>query len=101
MLIFQFQYEHLDEEEYELIPDFGEFLKDIVYSEIFTNMNILKIKLRIPYVYTVPWIQWIKRKITIEQIMDNIRNTFKFVEHKDNVWILELDTSNLIPNTRN
>lgn len=100
MLIFQFEYEKLNEEEQELIYDFGEFLKDIVYSEIFTKTNMLKIKLRIPYLYTVRWIQWIKRKITIEQIFDTINNSFKFVKHKDNIWILELDTSVLIPNTQ-
>lgn len=99
MNILQFQLEEFTEEEYNLIPKFCKLLSDMIFVEINTRIIKLKIQLRIPYLYKVPWINWKIKNITTKQILDTIYNSFTYSEHRNNVFILNIDTQTLIPNT--
>lgn len=99
MNLLQFQFEKLTEEEYEIIPEFCEMLKDFIYGDINTKLNRTKVKLRIPYLYKVSWINWKKPVITTGEIMETIYEAIKYVEYKDNVFRLQINPDIMIPNT--
>ena len=99
MMISQFQFTNISDEEIEIIPEFGDFLIDYIYEKINTKFNRLKINTKIKYLYTVQWISWKKKEIDIDIILEAIYNSIIFREYKDNIWKIEIDSSAKIPNT--
>ena len=99
MNILQFQLEEITEEEYNLIPKFCKLLSDMIFTEINTSIVKLKIQLRIPYLYKVPWINWKIKNITTKEILNTIYDSFTYSELKNNTFKLNINTQNLIPQT--
>lgn len=102
MLLFQFQFSQVEnEKEYEIIPNFCKWLCEQVYARIDTAVNRRKIQLRISYLYTVPWIKWLKPVyIDTEMIMESIHKSLTYKQYRGNVWKIETNTTMLIPNTK-
>lgn len=101
MILFQFQFSNIEnDKEYELIPHFCRWLCEQIYARIDTTINRKKIQLRLKYLYTVPWIKWIKHKYTdTETIMNTIHKCLFYKQYRGNVWKIQTDTNIVLPNT--
>lgn len=99
MNILQFRLENITEEEYDLIPKFCRLLNDMIFTEINTYTNRIKIQIRIPYLYNVPWINWKKKDITAKDILQTIFDSMSFTEYRNNLYKIDINTQTLIPNT--
>ena len=101
-MLLQFQFTQFgSEEEYEIIPDFCEWLGNQMFEYINTKINRKKIELRINYLYKVPWIKWATKSsyIDVEMIMKAIYQSITFEEYRNNLWKINIDENVLIPNT--
>ena len=100
MLIRQFQFINISDEEIELIPDFCEFLCQTMFEKIDTKINRRKIQLRISYLYKVPWIEWKRNEVIgVKEIMKSIFDSFSYDEYKNNIWKIYTNSNVYIPNT--
>lgn len=100
MLILQFQFTNVRDDELNIIPEFIEWISDQIFQYINTSINRKKIQLRINYLYQVKWIDWINtRYIDTQSIMEAIYDSFTYKQRKDNTWIIEIDNNIRIPNT--
>lgn len=100
MLLMQFQFVGTNEYESELIPEFCEWISNQIFQEIDTNNNKLKIKNKIKYLYTVPWIRWSTNKKTdADTIMSTIRKSISYRKLKDNTWNIYINDSIRLKNT--
>lgn len=102
MMLLQFQFTQFgSEKEYEIIPDFCEWLGNQMFEYINTKINRKKIELRINYLYKVPWIKWATKSsyIDVEMIMKAIYQSITFEEYRNNLWKINIDENVLIPNT--
>lgn len=98
MLIRQFQFTGIAEEELEIIPDFCEWLCQQMYSYIDNKINRRKIQLRLNYIYQVSWIEWKKNKyIGVSEIMEAINKSFSYEEYRNNTWKIQTNSKVLIP----
>ena len=89
MLIRQFQFTNITEEELEIISDFCEWLCQQMYSYIDNKINRRKIQLRLNYIHQVPWIEWKKNKyIGVSEIMDAINKSYKLGTYLSDVKII-------------
>lgn len=102
MLIIQFQFSEVDnEDEYNLIPDFCEWICEQMYQKLDTKINRRKIQLRIKYLYNVSWIHWIKKPkfIDTQTIMETIHKSFKYEQYRKGIWTIRTDINVTIPGT--
>ena len=77
MLILQFQFTNVRDDELNIIPEFVEWISDQIFQYINTSINRKKIQLRINYLYQVKWIDWINTKyIDTQSIMEAIYDSF-------------------------
>lgn len=104
MVILQFQFTDLQEEERQLIPDFCDWLKMFMFNKLYSKMNMRKIGLRLEYIENndLPWISWKPNKkydTTVMDLIENIIDSIIATPHKNNVWKLETDNVTVIPNS--
>ena len=103
MMILQFQFTNLEENEKEIIPDFCEFLKSLMLAKLNTKINRKKISLRLKYLEEeVSWINWNGSKkydTTTSDLIDTIIKSIRAVPYKNNLWKIEVDGNILIPNS--
>lgn len=100
MLILQFRFIEINEQERELIPEFCNWICEQLYEKINTSINRAKINTRIKYLYTVEWIKWISNKYTtVDTIFNTIQQSFIGVELRDNTWNIRIDDNIKLPKT--
>lgn len=100
MLINQFQFTNITDEELKLIPDFCEFLCQHMFAKLDNKINRRKIQLRLNYLSTVPWIQWIKDPIIgTSEILKAIEKSFNYEEGNYNIWKIKTNSKIYIPNS--
>ena len=89
-----------DEEELDLIPEYCEWLCEQIYARINTDINRRKIQVRFNYLYKVSWLHWVnKRTLNVNSIMNTVRNSLIYEQHRKGIWRIKLNTNVLIPNT--
>lgn len=103
MVILQFQFTNIDEDDAEIIPNFCEFLIDRILETLNTKMNLKKIQLRLKYLYEeASWINWYGSKkydTTATSLLQAVNTSFKAVPYKNNLWKIEVNPNVLIPNS--
>ena len=103
MMILQFQFTNLDEKEKEIIPDFCEFVKNLMLAKLNTKINRKKISLRLKYMEEeARWINWNNNKkysTSVEDIINSIMESIVAVPYKNNLWKIEVNSNELIPNS--
>jgi len=103
MMILQFQFTNLEDNEKEIIPDFCEFLKDLMLAKLNTKINRKKISLRLKYIEEeAKWINWDNNKkynTSVTDIIESISQSIIAVPYKNNLWKIEIDGNVLIPNS--
>ena len=102
MVILQFQFTNINEDDKENIPDFCEFFIDRILETLNTKMNIKKIHLRLKYLYDASWINWYgdkKYDTTATSLLQAVNSSLRAVPYKDNLWKIEVDPNILIPNS--
>lgn len=103
MMILQFQFTNIDEEDAEVIPDFCNFVIDCILETINTKMNLKKIQLRMKYLYDeASWINWYGSKrydTSALDLLQTVGSSLRAVPYKDNLWKIEVDPNVLIPNS--
>ena len=100
MLLLQFRFLELSEDEKRIIPDFVNWLNNQIYQDIDTYTNRLKIENKIKYLQNVPWLRWISNKdITVDMIMDNIEESIVGVELRNNTWNIRINDKIKFPHT--
>ncbi len=99
MFILQFKLVNTNENELKLVPQFCSYLRYVLVSELNTKFNKFKIGLRIGYLYHVPWIDWINKHITADTIINTINKAIKYDILDNNLYVLKIDYSVVIPNT--
>ena len=103
MMILQFQYINLEENEKEIIPDFCEFLKSLMLVKLNTKINRKKISLRLKYMEEeAKWINWnntAKYNTSVQDIIDTISDAIIAVPYKNNLWKIEVNRNVVIPNS--
>lgn len=103
MVILQFQFSGLSDDEREIIPEYCDYLKEVVLAKLNTKINRKKISLRLKYIEEeATWIDWVKNKkynITVQDIIDSIYEAIIVVPYKNNLWKLEVNSNVCIPNS--
>lgn len=103
MMILQFQFTNLQEDEKEIIPDFCEFLKSLMLAKLNTKINRKKISLRLKYIEEeAKWINWDnnrKYNTSVQDIIETIMKAIIAVPYKNNLWKIEVDANVLIPDS--
>ena len=104
MIILQFQFIDLQEDERTVIPDFCESLKQLILSKLNTKINMKKISLRLKYIEdgNVNWVSWQSNRqynTTTMELISVIVDSIRVVPYKNNIWKLETDNTTVIPNS--
>ena len=99
MFILKFKVVNTNEKELAIVDYFCQYLKTIIYNEIDNKLNRIKIGLRIPYIYKVPWIQWTEKYISVDDILKTMYKSITFDKHDKNEYVIKIETNTLIPNT--
>lgn len=103
MILLQFQFIDVQEDEMQLVPEFCKYLKHMLLVKLNTKINRRKLSLRLQYIENeVDWINWIKNKkynTSVQDIVDAITQAIVATEYKDNIWKIEVNQNVLIPNT--
>ena len=103
MMLVQFQFKNLEEEEQELIPDFCDTLIELISSKLNNKSLKRKINVRLEYLINeAHWIDWDngkKRNTTVEDLINAIKSSIIANIYKDGIWKIEIDTNVLIPNS--
>ena len=104
MMILQFQFIDLQEEEQNVIPDFCESVKQLILAKLKSKINMKKISLRLKYIEegNVNWVSWQPHKqynTTTIELIETIVDSIKVVPYKNNIWKLETDNATVIPNS--
>ena len=84
MKLIKYGIEYGNTEEAKQLIDFGYYICNLIYSEINTKLIRKKIQLRIPYLYTVNWIQWKRKYIDVDDIMKTIYESLEVKPEKYN-----------------
>ena len=67
MVLLQFKFINLTDDEQQLISAFNTWLCDVVFNKIYTKINRKKVSLRLNYILNdVRWIQWQNNKYNIK-----------------------------------
>lgn len=101
MMILQYKFNNvLNDNEYDIIPGFGNWICQQICTKINTKLIRRKIQLRINYLYTVPWIQWTKHKyLDVDMIMNTIFKAIYVEQYRKNTWRIRINSNINIPNT--
>lgn len=98
MKLIKYGIEYGNTEESKQLIDFGYYICDLIYSEINTKLIRKKIQLRIPYLYTVNWIQWKRKYIDVDDIMKTIYESLEVKPEKYN-YVIYINEETTIPNS--
>lgn len=103
MIITQFQFTDIEDDEKALIKEFCNQIKSMMVLKLNTKINRKKISLRLNYIEeNANWITWNKSKkynTSVQDILTNIVDAIIPVEYKDNLWKIEINSNILIPNS--
>lgn len=103
MMILQYQFTNIDEDDKDIMADFGKFIIQRILETINTKINRKKIGLRLKYmIEEAQWINWYGSKkydTSVQDLMQAIADSFRAVPYKDNLWKIEIDQTVLIPNS--
>lgn len=103
MVILQFQFTDLTDNEQEIIPDFCKFLKYLMLAKLNTKINRKKISLRLKYIIEeASWVKWDNNKkynTDLNDVIDAIMKSIVAVPYKNNIWKIEVNSNILIPNS--
>lgn len=100
MVLLQFKFINLTDDEQQLISAFNTWLCDVVFNKIYTKINRKKVSLRLNYILNdVRWIQWQNNKynITTKDIFMTIYNSLCCVRGRNNLYKLQINGNVLIP----
>lgn len=98
MKLIKYGIEYGNTEESKELLNFGYYICDLIYSEINTKLIRKKIQLRIPYLYTVNWIQWKRKYIDVEDIMKTIYESLEVKPERYN-YVIYINEETIIPNS--
>lgn len=98
MKLIKYGIEYGNTEESKQLIDFGYYICDLIYSEINTKLIRKKIQLRIPYLYTVNWIQWKRKYIDVDDIMKTIYESLEVKPERYN-YVIYINEETTIPNS--
>lgn len=98
MKLIKYGIEYGNTEESKELLNFGYYVCDLIYSEINTKLIRKKIQLRIPYLYTVNWIQWKRKYIDVDDIMKTIYESLEVKPEKYN-YVIYINEETTIPNS--
>lgn len=98
MKLIKYGIEYGNTEESKELLNFGYYVCDLIYSEINTKLIRKKIQLRIPYLYTVNWIQWKRKYIDVEDIMKTIYESLEVKPERYN-YVIYINEETTIPNS--
>lgn len=98
MKLIKYGIEYGNTEESKELLNFGYYICDLIYSEINTKLIRKKIQLRIPYLYTVNWIQWKRKYIDVDDIMKTIYESLEVKPEKYN-YVIYINEETTIPNS--
>lgn len=98
MKLIKYGIEYGNTEESKELLNFGYYICDLIYSEINTKLVRKKIQLRIPYLYTVNWIQWKRKYIDVDDIMKTIYESLEVKPERYN-YVIYINEETTIPNS--
>ena len=98
MKLIKYGIEYGNTEESKELLNFGYYICDLIYSEINTKLVKKKIQLRIPYLYTVNWIQWKRKYIDVDDIMKTIYESLEVKPERYN-YVIYINEETTIPNS--
>lgn len=90
---------HVTEKEQDLIEPFCVYIMDTIQSKIYTSKLEDKIAIRIPYMYKLPWIHWIKQYTTPDIIIDSFYNSMAYDIRRYNYININIDDRHVLKNT--
>ena len=103
MMLIQFQFMDIDEDDLEAIPEYCGYVINQIINTIDTKINRLKINARLSYIINkVSWINWNgsnRYNTTADDLMNAIKDGIIATEYKNNLWKIEIDSTKLIPNS--
>lgn len=99
MLILDFKLNNLEESELEYVDYFCNYLIEVIQTKINTPFIKQKIQSRIPYMYTLPWIKYIKRNIEPEYVLQQIQDSIIYDIKELNYIDILIDNHNAFKNT--
>ena len=98
MKLIKYGIEYGNTEESKQLIDFGYHICNLIYSELNTKLIRKKIQLRIPYLYTVNWIQWKRKYIDVDDIMKTIYESLEVKPERYN-YVIYINEETTIPNS--
>ena len=98
MKLIKYGIEYGNTEESKELLNFGYYICDLIYSELNTKLIRKKIQLRIPYLYTVNWIQWKRKYIDVDDIMKTIYESLEVKPERYN-YVIYINEETTIPNS--
>ena len=98
MKLIKYGIEYGNTEESKELLNFGYYICDLIYSEINTKLIRKKIQLRIPYLYTVNWIQWKRKYIDVDDIIKTIYESLEVKPERYN-YVIYINEETTIPNS--
>lgn len=98
MKLIKYGIEYGNTEESKQLIDFGYYICNLIYSELNTKLIRKKIQLRIPYLYTVNWIQWKRKYIDVDDIMKTIYESLEVKPERYN-YVIYINEETIIPNS--
>ena len=98
MKLIKYGIEYGNTEESKQLIDFGYYICNLIYSELNTKLIRKKIQLRIPYLYTVNWIQWKRKYIDVDDIMKTIYESLEVKPERYN-YVIYINEETTIPNS--
>ena len=103
MVILQFQFTNIDEDDLEIIQEFCDFIIDSILVTINKKINLKKINARMKYLYNdVNWIDWFGNKkydTSALDLIQTVNSSLRAVSYKANLWKIEVNSNILIPNS--
>jgi len=103
MVILQYQFTNIDEQDVSVMDSFGEFVIQRILETINTKINRKKISIRLKYmIEEAHWINWYgskKYNTSVQDLIQAIADSFRVVRYKDNLFKIEIDSNVMIPNS--
>ena len=83
MVIVSLKINNIEDKEVDIIDYFCEYLIDIIQTKLNTPKLKNKLDVRIPYLYTLPWVKWIKKDISSDDIIERFYTSLSYTVKKD------------------
>lgn len=83
MVVISLKINNIEDKEVDIIDYFCEYLIDIIQTKLNTPKLKNKLDVRIPYLYTLPWVRWIKRDINSDDIIERFYNSLTYTVKKN------------------